>query len=109
MRPTFQPVTLSLTNLNPCVQGYKVLDPHVRVIQASSALPLPRGARAAQGAATQQSPLACRTTLWLAEPPIMQGDGVSYESIGEILAVLKEKKWSADNVAFGSGDLIDNT
>jgi len=48
-------------------QGYKVLDPHVRVIQ---------------------------------------GDGVSYESIGEILAVLKEKKWSADNVAFGSGGAL---
>jgi len=48
-------------------KGYKVLDPHVRVLQ---------------------------------------GDGVSYETIQEILAVMKEKKWSGDNLAFGSGGAL---
>jgi nicotinamide phosphoribosyltransferase len=37
---------------------------------------------------------------------IIQGDGVSYETIGEILAVLKENGWSADNTAFGSGGAL---
>lgn len=45
-------------------KGYKVLDPHVRVIQ---------------------------------------GDGVSYDSIGDILDQLMLKGWSADNIGFGSG------
>ena len=45
-------------------KGYKVLDPHVRVIQ---------------------------------------GDGICYETLIEILEYLKENRWSADNIAFGSG------
>lgn len=48
-------------------KGFKVLDPHVRVIQ---------------------------------------GDGISYETVGEILAALKEAGWSADNLAFGSGGAL---
>ncbi|MDB5282166.1 MAG: nicotinamide phosphoribosyltransferase [Bacteroidota bacterium] len=48
-------------------KGYKVLDPHIRVIQ---------------------------------------GDGVNYESIGEILETLKSNGWSADNIAFGMGGAL---
>ncbi len=48
-------------------KGYKVLDPHVRVIQ---------------------------------------GDGVDYDSVGEILEHLKKQGWSADNVAFGMGGAL---
>ncbi len=45
-------------------KGYKVLDPHVRLIQ---------------------------------------GDGIDFQSLGEILAAIKVHGWSADNIAFGSG------
>jgi nicotinamide phosphoribosyltransferase len=34
---------------------------------------------------------------------VIQGDGVDYDSIGEILEVLKTNGWSADNIAFGMG------
>jgi len=34
---------------------------------------------------------------------LIQGDGISYESLKKILAALEKKKWSADNIAFGSG------
>lgn len=34
---------------------------------------------------------------------VIQGDGVDYDSIGEILENLKAHGWSADNVAFGMG------
>ena len=37
---------------------------------------------------------------------IIQGDGVNYESIGEILEHLKNHGWSADNVAFGIGGAL---
>lgn len=37
---------------------------------------------------------------------IIQGDGISYESLGEILENMKKNKWSADNVAFGSGGAL---
>ncbi|MCU0469372.1 MAG: nicotinate phosphoribosyltransferase [Arcicella sp.] len=37
---------------------------------------------------------------------IIQGDGVNYESIGEILEHLKKNGWSADNVAFGMGGAL---
>lgn len=45
-------------------KGFKVLDPHVRVIQ---------------------------------------GDGINYEMLQTILAATTAAKWSADNIAFGSG------
>lgn len=45
-------------------KGFKVLDPHVRLIQ---------------------------------------GDGIDFTSLGEILAAIKQHGWSADNIAFGSG------
>lgn len=48
-------------------KGYKVLDPHVRVIQ---------------------------------------GDGVDYDMIRNVLAAMYERKWSADNVAFGMGGAL---
>ena len=38
---------------------------------------------------------------WTIPPP--QGDGVSYESLKEILANSKGHSWSAENVSFGSG------
>lgn len=34
---------------------------------------------------------------------IIQGDGIDHESVGVILAALELNKWSADNLAFGSG------
>ena len=37
---------------------------------------------------------------------IIQGDGVNYESIGEILENLKIHGWSADNVGFGMGGAL---
>jgi nicotinamide phosphoribosyltransferase len=37
---------------------------------------------------------------------VIQGDGVNYESIGEILENLKIHGWSADNVAFGMGGAL---
>lgn len=37
---------------------------------------------------------------------IIQGDGVNYESICEILEHLKNHGWSADNVAFGMGGAL---
>jgi hypothetical protein len=48
-------------------KGYKVLDPHVRMIQ---------------------------------------GDGVSHDGIANILQVMKNRGWSADNIAFGSGGAL---
>ena len=36
----------------------------------------------------------------------MQGDGISYETIANILEHMKVNKWSADNVAFGSGGAL---
>ena len=36
----------------------------------------------------------------------IQGDGISYETIGDILEHMKVNKWSADNVAFGSGGAL---
>ena len=48
-------------------KGYKVLDPHVRIIQ---------------------------------------GDGINYNSIIEILTVFKENKWAAENIGFGSGGAL---
>ena len=37
---------------------------------------------------------------------VIQGDGVNYESIGEILENLKIHGWSADNVGFGMGGAL---
>ena len=37
---------------------------------------------------------------------VIQGDGVNYESIGEILENLKTHGWSADNVGFGMGGAL---
>ena len=34
---------------------------------------------------------------------VIQGDGISYETIGAILEKMKENKWSADNLVFGCG------
>ena len=37
---------------------------------------------------------------------IIQGDGVNYESIGDILKTMKDKKWSGENIVFGSGGAL---
>jgi nicotinamide phosphoribosyltransferase len=37
---------------------------------------------------------------------VIQGDGVDYDSVGEILEHLKNHGWSADNVAFGMGGAL---
>lgn len=34
---------------------------------------------------------------------VIQGDGIDLTMIGRILEVMKENRWSADNIAFGSG------
>lgn len=36
-------------------------------------------------------------------PPLFQGDGINYESLKGICENVKEKGWSLDNLAFGSG------
>ena len=37
---------------------------------------------------------------------VLQGDGISYETVGEILAHMAEKGWAVDNVLFGSGGAL---
>jgi len=37
---------------------------------------------------------------------VIQGDGVSYESLGAILENMAKNKWAAENVAFGSGGAL---
>jgi len=37
---------------------------------------------------------------------VIQGDGVNYHSIGDILRTLSEDGWSADNIAFGMGGAL---
>uniref|UniRef100_A0A914CWQ6 Nicotinamide phosphoribosyltransferase n=1 Tax=Acrobeloides nanus TaxID=290746 RepID=A0A914CWQ6_9BILA len=37
---------------------------------------------------------------------IMQGDGISYETVGKILEAVKEDGWSAENVVFGAGGAL---
>jgi nicotinamide phosphoribosyltransferase len=37
---------------------------------------------------------------------VIQGDGVNYHSIKEILQVLLDHKWSADNISFGMGGAL---
>lgn len=34
---------------------------------------------------------------------VIQGDGINYETLGEVLESMKEHGWSAENLAFGSG------
>ena len=38
--------------------------------------------------------------------PYLQGDGISYDSLGKILEHMRNNKWSADNVSFGSGGAL---
>ncbi|KAI0233872.1 Nicotinamide phosphoribosyltransferase [Lamellibrachia satsuma] len=40
---------------------------------------------------------------------VIQGDGISYETLEEILANMTKHKWSADNLAFGSGAALLQT
>ena len=44
--------------------------------------------------------------LFFLFPSRLQGDGISYESLGSILENMKTHKWSADNLAFGSGGAL---
>ena len=37
---------------------------------------------------------------------VIQGDGVSYESLDSILKNMEKHRWSADNLAFGSGGAL---
>ena len=37
---------------------------------------------------------------------VIQGDGISYETIGAILENMKKHSWSADNLVFGSGGAL---
>lgn len=37
---------------------------------------------------------------------VIQGDGISYETLSAILDNMKEKRWSADNLVFGSGGAL---
>lgn len=34
---------------------------------------------------------------------VIQGDGISYETLESILRAMKEAEWSVENIAFGSG------
>lgn len=37
---------------------------------------------------------------------VIQGDGISYETLGNILDNMRKHHWSADNLAFGSGGAL---
>ncbi|XP_071961446.1 nicotinamide phosphoribosyltransferase-like [Antedon mediterranea] len=37
---------------------------------------------------------------------IIQGDGINYEMLGTVLQRMKDHKWSADNIVFGSGGAL---
>ena len=37
---------------------------------------------------------------------VIQGDGISYESLDSILKNMEKHRWSADNLAFGSGGAL---
>ncbi|CAH1785042.1 unnamed protein product [Owenia fusiformis] len=37
---------------------------------------------------------------------VIQGDGISYESLGKILENMKKNNWSTDNLTFGSGGAL---
>ncbi|XP_023333671.1 nicotinamide phosphoribosyltransferase [Eurytemora carolleeae] len=37
---------------------------------------------------------------------VVQGDGICYESLEKILKVMKENRWSAENLCFGSGGAL---
>lgn len=37
---------------------------------------------------------------------IIQGDGISYETISAILEAMKKQNWSAENIVFGSGGAL---
>ena len=37
---------------------------------------------------------------------VIQGDGISYETLGEILENMKKHGWSAENLVFGSGGAL---
>ena len=37
---------------------------------------------------------------------MIQGDGISYESLGDILAAMEKAGWAAENLAFGSGGAL---
>ena len=42
----------------------------------------------------------------LAQVRLIQGDGISYDSIGKILEATMKAGWAADNVVFGSGGAL---
>ncbi|XP_033104415.1 nicotinamide phosphoribosyltransferase-like [Anneissia japonica] len=37
---------------------------------------------------------------------VIQGDGINYEMLGKVLEHMKNHKWSADNIVFGSGGAL---
>lgn len=37
---------------------------------------------------------------------VIQGDGISYETLRQILENMKKHNWSAENLAFGSGGAL---
>ena len=47
--------------------------------------------------------IACPAQVLDDHVRIIQGDGIKYESLVEILQYLKENGWSAENIGFGSG------
>ena len=50
--------------------------------------------------------LTLTNSLSLPSNPSLQGDGISYETIANILEHMKVNQWSADNVTFGSGGAL---
>ncbi len=39
---------------------------------------------------------------------VIQGDGISYKTLGDIMEHMKNNKWSIDNLVFGSGGKDNN-
>uniref|UniRef100_A0AC35U871 Nicotinamide phosphoribosyltransferase n=1 Tax=Rhabditophanes sp. KR3021 TaxID=114890 RepID=A0AC35U871_9BILA len=57
----------------------------------------------------EKFPISMNSKGYQVLPPylrIMQGDGISYETIGGILEALKQDGWSAENIAFGTGGAL---
>eukprot|EP00326_Haptolina_ericina_P016319 CAMPEP_0181194716 /NCGR_PEP_ID=MMETSP1096-20121128/14489_1 /TAXON_ID=156174 ORGANISM="Chrysochromulina ericina, Strain CCMP281" /NCGR_SAMPLE_ID=MMETSP1096 /ASSEMBLY_ACC=CAM_ASM_000453 /LENGTH=485 /DNA_ID=CAMNT_0023284245 /DNA_START=33 /DNA_END=1490 /DNA_ORIENTATION=- len=73
-------------------------DPPVIVVQLLDIL----------GAAFEEHCTKTSTGFKVLPPQIrlIQGDGISYETLGTILEAMKEAGWAAENVAFGSGGAL---
>ena len=58
---------------------------------------------------SEKFPVTTNSKGYRVLPPylrVIQGDGISYETIGGILEAMKTSGWSAENVVFGTGGAL---